>query len=76
MKSGEGGKGGAEQSVITRLKPREKKAKRVTGEKERKSCPDCGAEFYSTLGLVLHLQQHGYSKKEAWEKAKKRPQLK
>jgi hypothetical protein len=48
----------------------------MTGEKERKICPDCGAEFYSTLGLILHLQQHGYSKKEAWEKARKKPQLK
>jgi uncharacterized C2H2 Zn-finger protein len=48
----------------------------VTGERERKRCPDCGAEFHSTLGLILHLQQHGYSKKEAWEKARKKPQLK
>jgi hypothetical protein len=65
-----------EHSVATKLKPRKGEAGGVTGEKERKSCPDCGAEFYSTLGLVLHLQQHGYSKKEAWERAKKRPQLK
>jgi uncharacterized C2H2 Zn-finger protein len=59
-----------------KLKPQEKKTERVAGERERKRCPDCGAEFHSTLGLILHLQQHGYSKKEAWEKARKRPQLK
>ncbi len=39
-------------------------------QQKRKVCPDCKAEFRSTLGLALHLQQHGYSKKEAWRKAR------